>query len=331
MSPPNKKNGKEDLNEYEQLALSYHQDSFNQSKKPASKATSADYYEKKNTRPGNTKANVKPISMGGYDNLVPDVAGQVVDSVFGKLDSFVNKVLGEDPPKAKKKVVKNPKVSQWGTGTVKRDYDEDDFNPRPKQVIRQEKPPAPPPVKTQVQTRTIDPNAPKEKVEYRPAPAVKEDRSYEPILSALTRAKMPTISRTTPIAELDLPYSVLSDPDLVKYFDQMKLYEYNIIEGGLCNMPMYQAINFLRKGVWGEEFNLSFPDLKISLGMKPADIAKSRYRGMLPVYKAYGWKFRSMSDLKKAIEADIDSFLSTGTGNPVFHKFTYKIVVKKST
>ena len=35
----------------------------------------------------------------------------------------------------------------------------------------------------------------------------------------------PFVSSTTPISELDLPLNVLSDPDLIKYFDQMKLFD----------------------------------------------------------------------------------------------------------
>lgn len=329
MNQNNSKKPNNELTDYEKFALDYHKDAYKkETPKKGGTASKKQSYE-----PKPCTKNRSTIKMGGFDDFIPDSVGNIVDSVFGKLDSFVNTVLGEKKPVPKKtKTSKSSKYIESDWGKVKRDIDEDnDFDAPPKQVIKDEMPVHPPATLTQVQTRKVTPQQ-SSKTAPKPtaAQASLQEKYYEPpVIPSMPRGKIPCISRTTSIAELNLSYPVLSDPDLVKYFNQMKLYETNIIEGGLCGMPVFQAIAFLNRGLWGTNFRIKFEDLKLNIGLKPVDIAKARFRGMLPVYKAYEWKFQSLQGLKKNIEDDINTFLATGHGTTTFHKFTYKVAVKK--
>jgi len=323
-----KKSNDGNLTDYEKFAINYHKDAFQQGGPKKGNPAKDSYQESRGNSARNK--NLRPIKMGGFDDYIPEPVGNIVDTVFGKIDSFVNTVLGEakSPSKKVKKKKTQTKYVESDWGKIKRNTeDEDDFAPAPKQVIKEESPVIPPPPKTKVQTKQImNPQTHSKTTKAQP---VQEYYEPPPVKSSMPRGKIPCVSRTTSIAELNLAYPILNDPDLVKYFDQMKLYENHVIEGGLCGMPVFQAIALLNRGLWSENFRIRFEDLKLNIGLKPVDIAKARFKGMLPVYKAYGAKFESLHTLKKAIEEDINTFLATGKGIPKFHKFTYKVVAKK--
>ncbi len=133
----------------------------------------------------------------------------------------------------------------------------------------------------------------------------------------------PLVTRTTVISDLDIPMDLLNDPDLVRYFDQMKLYDKKV-DGGLCSLTQKQASEIIRKGRWGKLFMISYDQLKINTIMSTADAGTSRFTGMSPVYKAQGRKFTNTEELRKAIEKDVNLYIKNGQGSGEFHKFTYR-------
>ena len=67
----------------------------------------------------------------------------------------------------------------------------------------------------------------------------------------------PLVTRSTSISDLDLPLELLSDPDLVRYFDQMKLYDKKV-DGGLLNLSYRKTTARLKKGRWGKLFMVTY-------------------------------------------------------------------------
>ncbi|MFN8671845.1 MAG: hypothetical protein U0457_07120 [Candidatus Sericytochromatia bacterium] len=134
----------------------------------------------------------------------------------------------------------------------------------------------------------------------------------------------PLVTRTTYISEIDLPLELLNDPDLVKYFDQMKLYDKKVT-GGLCSRTYNQTSKILKKGRWGKMFTITYNHIKVSNLMSSAEAGVQRFNGMLPVYKACAKNFPDTEALRRAIENDVNTYLRTGDGSPDFHKFTYKV------
>ena len=270
----------------------YHKDSFSFGK--------PEKEDKKKPASAAPAASPDPKSKeGNLDDYVPEKVGEVVDNVFGKLDNLVNDaadyLFG-----GKKKSNLLDKTPQGGTATQ----------------IPPLSPQAQPPL-----TPQSPPKAPQKATSSAPpktAPQVP------------TPQKAPA-QRTAAISELEeLPLELLSDPDLSRYFDQMKLYEGQVVKGGLCNLPQYEAIAYLKKGYWGGDFNIRFEDLKrINPGIYPMEMARSRFGGMRPVYKAQGFQFGSKEKLIRAIETDINLYLlgkdSKKEASP-FHPYIYQVV-----
>ena len=315
----------------------YHKDSFSfgkpekeDKKKPASAAPAA---------------SPDPKSKeGNLDDYVPEKVGEVVDNVFGKLDNLVNDaadyLFG-----GKKKSNLLDKTPQGGTATQI-----PPLSPQAQPPLTPQSPPkapqkatssAPPKTAPQVPTpqkapaqRTAAP-APKTAPQIRKLSTLQGSRQPEMIRPVMPEIKSkhegPVISRTPSISELEeLPLELLSDPDLSRYFDQMKLYEGQVVKGGLCNLPQYEAIAYLKKGYWGGDFNIRFEDLKrINPGIYPMEMARSRFGGMRPVYKAQGFQFGSKEKLIRAIETDINLYLlgkdSKKEASP-FHPYIYQVV-----
>lgn len=262
------------------------------------------------------------------DDFVPEKVGQVVDNVFGKLDNLVNDAADYLFGNKKK-----------GGGLL----DGDQFQKsQPPTAVPPLMPQAPPvaPLQSQPQAKApvapAAPAAPPAKAPAKPPMAVRTlstlQGSHKPemIRPVMPESKPkfdgPVISRTTSISELDLPLEILDDPDLPRYFDQMKLYEPKVVEGGLCNVPQFEAEQILRKGRWKEDFLVRFENLRgIQPGIYPMEMAKSRFLGMRPVYKALAGRYPNREHLAKAIEEDINAYLADKQGKH-FHPFIYKVV-----
>lgn len=308
----------------------YHKDSFVRAEADGKKKPAV---AKKQPPPG-------PLPGAGgeadkLDDFVPEKVGKVVDNVFGKLDNLVNDAADYLFGGKKK-----------GGGLLDGDtFDKQKsptqippLQPQPQQptVLSPQSQQAPKP-STQVESPPKSPK-PAQKTaapKSRPAPVqtlstLQGSRAPEMIRPVMPEAKPkydgPVISRTTSISELDLPLEILDDPDLPKYFDQMKLYEAKVVEAGLCNLPQFEATHALRKGKWKQAFKIKFEDLKhLQPGIYPVEMAKSRFHGMRPVYKAMAHKFSSDESLKKAIEEDINAYLK-GKESKQFHSFIYQVV-----
>lgn len=305
----------------------YHKDSFVRAK-PGDAAK----------KPGSTKPSA-PASNAPkekIDDYVPEQVGKVVDNVFGKLDNLVNDAADYLFGSKKKS----------GAGVLEHDL-----------VAPPRSPAGIPPLAPQVPVPTIVPpvtptvQAPPSKTapESKPVTAKKAPprteakpkittlstlqgsaRSLEMIRPVMPEAKPkydgPVVTRTTAISELDLPLEILDDPDLQRYFDQMKLYEPSVIPEGLCNLPHFEAVMRLKKGHWQHRFRIRFEDLKrINPGINPMEMARSRFSGMKPVYKALAWQYPTDEALIRAIEEDINAYLNEGRGKN-FHRFVYQVV-----
>jgi len=240
------------------------------------------------------------------DDFVPENIGNAIDSVFSKVDSLID-ATGKFFWGEKKKTV-SKKIPQKSNPVIKTaqntNTSQPQLNPQlPKQqAIQQAK-----------VTKSVQP-VPEKKIINK-----EEDDGID---------RSPPVTRTTPISDLDLPLEILSDPDLVRYFDQMKLYDKKVA-GGLCNLSFNKAAKRLKKGRWGKYFTINYDQLKVNTMMASADAGKNRFNGMLPVYKALGKNFTDSAELRKAIEEDINLYLKTGEGSEYFHKFTYTIQRKK--
>lgn len=281
-----------------------------------------------------------PASQGedggeSLDDYVPEKVGKVVDNVFGKLDNLVNDAadyLFGNKPKS-------------GGGLLEKDK------------LEQGPPTLPPPLKPQIQAPPIQPpaqtpppaaqappvaepppvEAPPQPAAPPPQPSIKtlstlqgtrKPEMIQPVMpESKTKHEGPVITRTTSISELeDLPLEILDDPDLPRYFDQMKLYEAKVVDGGLCNLPQFEASMILRKGKWKQDFGVEFSDLKnIHPGINPMEMARSRFVGMRPVYKAMASKYSGQEALIKAIESDINAYLANKESK-AFHPFIYQVV-----
>lgn len=250
------------------------------------------------------------------DDLVPSDLGNAIDNVFSKVDGLLNATGKLFFGSAKKAIKATPK-------------------PKPQPVpqarpVAQTPQPIPSPV-TQVKAQPqVQQPQPKPVVQTPvPTPVAKSS-----IVTKTTKPKIdddfdntPPVTKSTMISDLDLPMELLSDPDLVRYFDQMKLFDKKVT-GGLGNKTFRQATEILKKGRWGKLFMISYDKLKINTMMSAPETGLNRFNGMSPVYKAMGRNFTNTEELKKAIEKDINSYLKTGEGSGDFHKFTYKITRK---
>lgn len=301
----------------------YHKDSFSRAKPDAPKQAAA--------KPAPKPAAAKNDNL---DDYVPEKVGKVVDNVFGKLDNLVNDAtdylfggkkkggLLDDNPLTQKQVP--PQVPP--------------LQPIQAPVLKPLEVPTTPPPAAPAAKATPAAKAPAAR-KAAPAPAASTVRTISTLQSsrqpemiqpvmpeAKPRHEGPVISRTTAISELDLPLEMLADKDLSRYFDQMKLYEGKVVEGGLCNLPQYEATQVLRRGKWGSDFGVHFEDLKgIQPGINPMEMAKSRFHGMRPVYKAQAHKYQGAESLVKAITEDINAYLAGKQGKH-FHPFIYQVV-----
>lgn len=272
------------------------------------------------------------------DDMVPEKVGNMVDNVFGKLDNLVNDaadyLFGNKPKKA--------------GGLLEGDA----FSKTPGGVPPLAKAPqAPPPIPKPELKPLVTPTAPaapqppvakaapaKGATPVRTLSTLQSSRKPEMIRPVMPESKPkagkaaaakfdgPVIARTTSISELDLPLEILDDPDLPRYFDQMKLYESQAVNGGLCNLPLFEASSSLRRGKWKHAFDIKFEDLKaLDPGIYPMEMAKSRFFGMRPVYKAQAYRFSTREALLAAIQEDINAYLKGKQGQG-FHPFIYQVV-----
>lgn len=307
----------------------YHKDSFSFGK--------PEKEDKKKQAPA-PPAPTPKAKEGNLDDYVPEKVGEVVDNVFGKLDNLVNdaadylfggkkksNLLDKTPPsnipplQPQEQPPLTPTPPKASTQTAAPTQAPPPRVPKPKQAPAQRA--APPTPKTPPQIRKLS--------------TLQGSRQPEMIRPVMPESKVkhdgPVISRTTSISELEsLPLEILSDPDLSRYFDQMKLYEGKVVKGGLCNLPQYEAVSYLKKGYWGGDFNIRFEDLKrINPGIYPMEMARSRFGGMRPVYKAQGFQFGSKEKLIRAIETDINLYLlgkNTKKEPSPFHPYIYQVV-----
>lgn len=309
----------------------YHKDSFSFGK--------PEKEDKK--KPASAPEPPSPKSKEGIlDDYVPEKVGEVVDNVFGKLDNLVNdaadylfggkkksNLLDKTPPSS----ITTPQVPPLQPQV------QPPLTPKtPTNTAVPSKTPAPSvPPPQQAPTQRAAPPIPKAPTPIRKLSTLQGSRQPEMIRPIMPESKTkhegPVISRTTSISELeDLPLELLNDPDLSRYFDQMKLYEGKVVKGGLCNLPQYEAIAYLKKGYWGGDFNIRFEDLKrINPGIYPMEMARSRFGGMRPVYKAQGFQFGSKEKLVRAIETDINLYLlgkNTKKDPSPFHPYIYQVV-----
>ncbi len=293
-----------------------------------------------NKAPAPAAVPAKPKAEGApkeIDDFVPDKVGNVVDNVFGKLDNLVNDAADYLFGGKKK-----------GGGLLEGDTLQRTQTPSAvPPLIKQ--PQAPPPIPQPeikplvvqgipVENQVTSPTKPGSKQPAKPAiktlstlQGSRKPEMIRPIMptskpKAAQKIEGPVISRTTSISELDLPLEILDDPDLPRYFDQMKLYEAQVVDSGLCNLSVYEAQRNLKLGKWKNEFTVRFEDLrKLEPGIYPMEMAKSRFYGMRPVYKAQAYRFSTKEALLQAIETDINTYL-TGKQGKGFHPFIYQVV-----
>ncbi|MEZ0373855.1 MAG: hypothetical protein ACAI44_32490 [Candidatus Sericytochromatia bacterium] len=302
-----------------------HKDSFVRSGDKSKAAPQPKPAEPPPSPPEPPKAPARPGEQT-LDDFVPDKVGNVVDNVFGKLDNLVNDAADYLFGNKKK-----------GGGLLEGDAFTKTQSPMAVPPLARA-PQAPPPIPTPeikpLIVPTATPAAPTKPTPVRTLSTLQTTRKPEMIRPVMPESKPnkkskydgPIISRTTSISELDLPLEILDDQDLPRYFDQMKLYEAHVVQGGLCNLPQYEASMALRRGKWKNDFGVSFDDLKkLDPGIYPMEMAKSRFFGMRPVYKAQGYRFSNKEDLIKAIETDINAYL-TGKQGKGFHPFIYQVV-----
>jgi hypothetical protein len=258
------------------------------------------------------------------DDLIPADIGNAIDNVFSKVDNLLNATgklfFGGAKPKPKTKL---PKPSFDVKDTIQKDVPvqgssfvvkQQSMQIQSKSLVQQNtaqpkpvsQPVAKPAVTQNVKSTIVRPVS-------KPVKPVEEDELDTG----------PLVTRTTMISDLDLPIELLNDPDLVRYFDQMKLYDKKV-DGGLCSLSQKRAADILKKGRWGKLFMISYDQFKINTISSTADAGISRFQGMLPVYKAQGRKFTNTEELRRAIEKDINMYIKNGQGSSDFHKFTYR-------
>ena len=308
----------------------YHKDSFNFGKP-----------EKENKKkPAAAPLPPSPKSKeGNLDDYVPEKVGEVVDNVFGKLDNLVNDAADYlfGGKKKSNLLDKTPPSSFTPQVPPLQPQAQPPLTPKAvSQTAAPTKTPAPQvPTPKQAPAQRAAPPTPKTPPQIRKLSTLQGSRQPEMIRPVMPESKVkhdgPVISRTTPISELEaLPLELLSDPDLSRYFDQMKLYEAKVVKGGLCSLLQYEAVSYLKKGYWGGDFNIRFEDLKrINPGIYPMEMARSRFGGMRPVYKAQGFQFGSKEKLVRAIETDINLYLlgkNTKKDPSPFHPYIYQVV-----
>lgn len=318
-----------------------HKDSFVRSdaKKPAQAPPQKEAQpQAPQSKPAAPKpAAPKPENKGEtIDDFVPDKVGNVVDNVFGKLDNLVNDAADYLFGGKKK-----------GGGLLEGDTLSKTQSPSAVPPLVRT-PQAPPPIPKPEVKPLVVPGMPVTPAQAAPVaktpvarpPAVKtlttltqtarKPEMIRPVMPESKPKKVkfdgPVVSRTTSISELDLPLEILDDPDLPRYFDQMKLYESQVVEGGLCNLPQFEATTILRRGKWKNDFQVRFEDLrKLNPGIYPMEMAKSRFYGMRPVYKAQGHRYPTREALMAAIEEDMNAYLAGKQGRG-FHPFIYQVV-----
>lgn len=144
----------------------------------------------------------------------------------------------------------------------------------------------------------------------------------ESLVPSLAPPEQILVTRQIPLTDLPLPAALLHEPDLKRYFEQMRLYDYQTTRGGLTGLNCREVANYLLRGKWGDQFPIRFAQLQVK-GPWSLDRAYERFMGMLPVYKAQANTFPNDRALQKAIEDDIASFLRAGQGSVVFHPFFY--------
>jgi hypothetical protein len=302
----------------------FHKDSFVRAKSGEAGARPSPQAPRPSGAPAVSPSTVKESKV---DDYVPEQVGKVVDNVFGKLDNLVNDAADYLFGSKKK-----------SGGLLEQD------------VLTPARPPAAvPPLAPRVPVPKIVPpvvSAPPP-LETKPTPTARKAVAPKPRVTTLSTLQSsarspdlirgvmpevrpkyegPVVNRTTSISELELPLEILDDPDLVRYFDQMKLYESPVVTGGLCNSPVFEAVMQLKKGYWQHRFKVRFEDLKnIQPGINPMEMARSRFAGMRPVYKAQAWLYNSHQALLQAIEEDINAYLNGESGKH-FHKFVYQVV-----
>lgn len=317
----------------------YHKDSFSFGKPEKKEAKSAPPI-KAGPKPAGERAK-----EGNLDDYVPEKVGEVVDNVFGKLDNLVNDAadylfggkkksnLLEKPPAAPGVPPLQPQAQPPLTPPKAPPTSAKAAPAAPAAPAKAPAPQVPTPQKAPAQR--VAPVAKPAAPQIRKLSTLQGSRQPEMIRPVMPESKPkhdgPVVSRTTAISELeDLPLELLSDPDLSRYFDQMKLYEAKVVTGGLCNLPQYEAVLFLKKGYWGGDFNIQFEELKrINPGIYPMEMARSRFHGMRPVYKAQGYQFGSKERLIRAIETDINLYLlgkNSKKDDSPFHPYIYQVV-----
>lgn len=305
-----------------------------------------DGYNKEKANYNNQKAKVilKDSKIASQeksiDDLIPQDIGNAIDNVFSKVDNLLNATgklfFGGSKPKAKAtsprpRIASNdnivkPQPVQVNNQVVAKPAPATTYpqqqqvqapvvqktvvNTTPAKVVVQQQTQAAPVSKPQVQQPAFKSSIVKPATKAAKVPDEEKDTS-------------PPITRTTMISDLDLPIEILNDPDLVRYFDQMKLYDKKV-EGGLCTLTQNQASEILKKGRWGKVFMITYDQLKINTITSTSDAGTSRFNGMSPVYKAQGRKFANTDELRKAVEKDINMYIKNGEGSGEFHKFTYR-------
>ncbi|MEK7433918.1 MAG: hypothetical protein AABZ74_12345 [Cyanobacteriota bacterium] len=290
-----------------------------------------EHYEKQKAKVLFNKSNIKDDDESKLDDLIPNQIGGAIDNVFSKVDNLLSGAgkffFGGAKKVAKPQVLKTQPVKP---------------QPQPKVQVQPVVQPKPVVVQ-QPQIQVTQQNTVTTPVVKKTEP-VKQDSSSGLLASKLLAKKnkavsktqdsydedyevgdtSPLVTRTTYISEIDLPLDLLNDQDLVKYFDQMKLYDKKV-SGGFCSKTYNQTSKALKKGRWGKMFTITYNTIKVSNLMSSADAGINRFNGMLPVYKAMAKNFPDTESLRRAIENDVNTYLRTGDGIPEFHKFTYKV------
>lgn len=281
--------------------------------------------------------NESKIIPSDYDNtnkiddFIPADIGNAIDNVFSKVDGLLNKTGKFLFGSGQKKSVSKPVVQRPVSQPIKKVETQ-------KQNVQQNQVQVTQPQIQNINNNRAQTNITSNNTNYnlKQEPQnnfeVKQNVQQSSVVKKVIKKSEvvdegPKVSRSTYISELDLPIEILNDPDLVKYFDQMKLYEKKV-SGGLSSRTFSEVEEILKKGRWGKLFMISFDKLKINTMMSSPEAGYQRFVGMSPVYKALGRNFTNTEELKKAIENDINSYLKTGEGSKDFHKFTYKIARK---
>lgn len=280
-----------------------------------------------------SKVVLKESNIGSQekniDDLIPADIGNAIDNVFSKVDNLLNatgKLFFGGKPKQQAKPESKLRLPK--PNFEAKDYIQKEVKVQPNSTVITQQ--------TKIESKPIIQQTPTLQAKTQPVakttvktPAVKSS-IVRPVSKPVTQNTDeenldigPLVTRTTVISDLDLPIEILNDPDLVRYFDQMKLYDKKV-EGGLCSLTQKRAADILKKGRWGKLFMISYDQFKINTISSTADAGISRFQGMLPVYKAQGRKFTNTEELRRAIEKDINMYIKNGQGSGEFHKFTYR-------